>query len=81
MKRAIINWATENRTLAYVLAGAIGLPLALGATVGVLVFFTWLLSFVFGTAMAMLVLFFMLLGGLIGFLVAGSKAKEHGDYY
>lgn len=81
VKDTIRNWIKENKTLAYVLIGAIGLPLGLGVLVGLIVLAVWLLSFLFGTAMSLLILFFAVLGGLIGFMVAGTREKEHADYY
>lgn len=81
IKRTLKNWATENRTLAYVIAGAIGLPLALAIIGAVFVLITWMLSFIFGTAIAMLIIFFALLGALIGFMIANTREKEHSDYY
>ena len=81
IKRTIRNWATENRTLAFVLAGAVGLPLAMALVGGIFILITWLLSFVFGTAMAILIIFFAMVGAITGYFIANAGEKEHSDYY
>jgi len=81
IKQTIKNWIKENKTLAYVLIGAIGLPLGLSVLAGLFIFLVWLGSFLFGTSLTVLILLFSILGGLLGFIVAGTREKEHGDYY
>lgn len=81
IKQFFKNFYNENRTLSFVIIGAIGLPLGLAILGSFFVLVTWLLSFLFGTAIAMLIIFFALLGALIGYFVATVKEKEHVDYY
>lgn len=55
VKNTIINWAKENKILAYVLAGAIGLPIILGIgglVLTLLIFILTLLGFSTGVAIA-----------------------------
>ena len=81
IKRTVGNWISENKTLAYTIIGAILLPLGLAIIGGLFIFLVWLGSFLFGTAMTILILFFALLGAIIGWMVANTREKEHADYY
>ena len=59
VKTAIINWAKENKVLAYILAGAIGLPVALGIgglALTLLIFILTLLGVSTGVAIAIVTL-------------------------
>lgn len=55
VKNTIINWAKENKILAYILVGAIGLPIALGIgglVLTLLIFILTLLGVSTGIAIA-----------------------------
>lgn len=55
VKNTIINWAKENKILAYILVGAIGLPVALGIgglVLTLLIFILTLLGVSTGVAIA-----------------------------
>ena len=59
IKQTIINWASENKLWAYLIAGAIGLPLALGIgglALTIVVFILTLLGISTGIAIAIVTL-------------------------
>ena len=78
VKQTLINWEKENRTIAWVLIGAIGLPL----TLGLAALFAWLLAVIlvfFGMPwnLAVVTEFFILIGGFIGYVA--SKSGEYSE--
>ena len=69
IKQTINNWINEHQRLALTLAGALGLPIALGIIFGVVVLLANLLVLMgFSPMTAISILFLMLVGGLGGFL-------------
>ena len=67
IKRTIINWASENKLWAYLLAGAIGLPLLLGLGGLVLALMVMLLTAIgVSTAMAIAIVTLVVLGAITG---------------
>lgn len=73
VKKTIINWAKENRLAAYILAGTIGLPLALGLG---------------GLALTLVVFILTLIGvsttiaiGIVTLAVIGAVAGATAYYY
>lgn len=59
VKNTFVNWAKENKVLAYILAGAIGLPVALGVggiVLSLLIFILTLIGISTGIAIAIVTL-------------------------
>lgn len=81
LKQTFTNFVSEHKTLSYVLIGMIMLPVTMAVVLGLISLVTWLLSFVFGTAIAILIIFFALIGAIIGYFIANAGEKEHADYY
>lgn len=81
VKATINNWARENKTLAWVLAGMVGLPLA----IGLIVLLAWLLALLLDLflpwPLALLTEFFMIMGATAGYLISRKGESTHGDYY
>ena len=62
VKNTIVNWANENKLLAYLIAGAIGLPLILaigGLVLSLLIFLLTLLGISTSIAIAIVTLAFI----------------------
>ena len=81
IKQTIKNFYAEHRTLTFVLAGAIGLPIATAIIVALFCLALMVSTFIFGKLIGTLVLLLALLGALVGLIVANTKEKTHGDYY
>ncbi len=73
VKQTFINWHNENKTLASVLIGAIGLPIALFIIGGGIALIISLLSFLLGEFYASVAFLFMVVGGVGGYLWSTSK--------
>ena len=73
VKATFVNWFNENKTVAYVLIGAIGLPIALFVIGNVLALIITLLSFLFGEFYASVVFLLIIVGGFGGYLWGTSK--------
>jgi UDP-N-acetylmuramyl pentapeptide phosphotransferase/UDP-N-acetylglucosamine-1-phosphate transferase len=69
IKQTIMNWVKEHQRLSLVIAGAVGLPLALAIACGVVFLLANVLVWMgCSPAAAITILFLMLVGGLGGFL-------------
>lgn len=68
VKRTFVNWFNENKMLASILIGAIGLPIALFVVGAVIALIVTILSFFFGELIAAAIFFMMLVGGIGGYL-------------
>lgn len=66
VKNTFINWFNENQTLALILGGAILLPIGVALIVGVLVLYTFLLSLMVGTPLAIFTAILSTIGAIIG---------------
>jgi hypothetical protein len=73
VKQTFINWFNENKTLASVLIGAIGLPLALFVVGGGIALIVSLLSFFLGEFYASVAFLLMVVGAVGGYLWSTSK--------
>lgn len=67
VKRTITNWVNENKKLAYILGGAIGVPLLLATGIGLFFGILYVLSLVFGTAIAAALMIIMPIGAGVGY--------------
>ena len=67
VKRTIANWINENKKLAYILGGAIGVPLAIAAAIGLFFGILYVLSLVFGMAIAGVLMLIVPLGAGVGY--------------
>jgi uncharacterized membrane protein len=81
IKQTFKNFYAEHRTLTFVIAGAIGLPIAMAVLVGLFALALMVFSFIFGRLIGTLVLLLVLFGALAGLIAANVKEKEHADYY
>ena len=67
VKNTIINWAKENKLIAYLVAGAIGLPVALGLGGLVLTFIVFVLTLIgIGTGVAIAIVTLAVIGAIAG---------------
>ena len=67
VKNTIINWAKENKLLAYLVAGAIGLPLLLGVGGLVLTFIVFILTLIgISTVVAIAIVTLTVIGAIAG---------------
>ena len=67
VKNTIVNWAKENRLLAYLVAGAIGLPLLLGVGGLILTLIVFLLTLIgIGTGVAIAIVTLAVIGAIAG---------------
>ena len=68
VKQTFINWYSENKTLASILIGAIGFPLALAIVGGVMALIIAILSIFLGEFYAIVTLLMMIVGGIGGYI-------------
>lgn len=68
VKQTFINWYSENKTLASILIGAIGFPLALAIVGGAMALIIAILSIFFGQFYALVVFLMMIVGGIGGYI-------------
>lgn len=67
VKNTIVNWANENRLLAYLIAGAIGLPLLLGVGGLILTSIVFILTLIgIGTGVAIAIVTLAVIGAIAG---------------
>ena len=67
VKNTIINWAKENKLIAYLVAGAIGLPVALGLGGLILTFIVFILTLIgISTGVAIVIVTLAVIGALAG---------------
>lgn len=67
VKRTIVNWINENKKLAYILGGAIGLPLIIAAGIGLFFGVLYVLSLIFGMKIAAALMVVMPIGAAVGY--------------
>ena len=79
LKQTFINFYNEHRTLVYVLAGMIGLPLIGAASLGVLAVILWALIYLFGNLIGTLLFVFGGMGAIAGFVVARMTKEAEND--
>ena len=79
LKQTFINFYNEHRTLVYVLAGMIGLPIIGAATLGVLAVIMWVLTFFFGNLIGTLLFVFCGMGAIAGLVVAKMTQEAEND--
>lgn len=79
LKQTLINFYNEHRTLVYVLAGMVGLPLIGAATLGILVVIMWALISLFGNLIGTLLFVFGGMGAIAGFAVAKTTQEQNRD--
>jgi hypothetical protein len=73
VKATFVNWFNENKTLASVLIGAIGFPIAVFIVGGSIALIISLLSFLLGEFYASVAFLFMVVGGIGGYLWSSNK--------
>ena len=67
VKNTIVNWANENRLLAYLIAGAIGLPLLLGVGGLILTSIVFILTLIgIGAGVAIAIVTLAVIGAIAG---------------
>ena len=68
IKTTIKNWYSENKTLAAILIGMIGLPIVLFLVAAIIAIALIVLSFFFGEIAAAAILLMMIFGGIAGYV-------------
>lgn len=67
IKRTIINWVNEHKKASYIIAGAVGLPLAFALGIGAFFGILYLLSLLFGTTIAGIIMIVVPVGAGVGY--------------
>lgn len=73
IKTTLKNWYTENKVLASILIGMVGLPIALFAVAGVYALAIVIFSFFFGQFFAAVIVLMMTVGGIGGYIWSLGK--------
>lgn len=68
VKQTFINFYNENKTLAAIIIGAIGFPLAIAIVGGLMALVIAILSIFFGQFYAIVVFLMMIVGGIGGYI-------------
>ena len=73
IKTTIKNWYSENKVLAAILIGMIGLPIALFTVAGAYALLLIIFSFFFGKFFAAVIVLMMTVGGIGGYIWSLGK--------
>jgi hypothetical protein len=78
IKYTFTNFYREHTVLVWVLLGMVGLPLAGAALLAMIGIVLWTLTSIFGNTVGVLAFFFIVIGGIAGFII-GRILKENND--